>query len=165
MTAATIATGKAPAAGEEGGKKDKKEKKGGKKKLILILVPLLLGGGFAAKTFLLAKPKKAAATAEAGAPQPGAVATLDPITINLSDGHYLRLGLALQLAKGVDKSAFDGSAALDAAIGQLSGGSEAKLSTLAGRTSAKQQLTATVTGLKAYKGKVLSVYFTDFVMQ
>lgn len=176
MSTATAAppTSTDPSTDGRPGKKDKKNKKeqkggeagGGKsgKKLVIIVAVLALGGGgFAAKTFLLAKPKaKAASTAT---PEPGDVATLDPITINLSNGHYLRLGLALQLAKGVDKATFDGAAALDAAIGQLSGGDQARLTTPAGRDAAKQRLTATVTSLVGYKKKVLGLYFTDFVMQ
>ena len=32
-------------------------------------------------------------------PKPGAVVTLDPIQINLADEHYLKVGIALQLAR------------------------------------------------------------------
>jgi flagellar FliL protein len=161
MSAATVSQLAGAKATAEAG--EAAPKKSRKKLFIIVGVLVLALGGFAAKTFVLAKPKPK--TAASTAPQPGDVLTLDPITINLTDSHYLRLGLALQLAKGVDKTTFDGSAALDAAIGQLSGGSEARLGTNAGREAAKQKLTATVTTLPGYTKKVLRVYFTDFVMQ
>ena len=45
--------------------------------------------------------------------------TLEPIQINLADGHYLRIGIALQLT--ADAHEADGSKALDATIDLFSG--------------------------------------------
>src|SRR5690606_28940254 len=39
---------------------------------------------------------------EPAEPQPGAVITMDAITVNLADGHYLKMRLALQATKGPD---------------------------------------------------------------
>ena len=52
-------------------------------------------------------------------PEPGEVVTLEPIQINLAGGHYLRIGLALQLT--ADAHEADGSKALDATIELFSG--------------------------------------------
>src|SRR5690349_4154033 len=87
-------------------------KKGGKKKLIMILAIVLvaLAGGGAGGYFMFA-PKKA----EAEVLVAGVVVPLDAVTINLADGHYLKLKMTLQ---ATDKAAEapDGSKALDAAI-------------------------------------------------
>ena len=45
-------------------------------------------------------------------PKPGEVVTLEPIQINLAAGHYLRIGIALQLTAKAHEA--DGSKALDA---------------------------------------------------
>ena len=68
-------------------------KGGGKLKKILILVVLLAVVGGAVWFFFL-KPKPVAP------PEPGEVVTLEPIQINLAAGHYLRVGIALQLHRG-----------------------------------------------------------------
>jgi len=64
-----------------------------KKKLLIIIAAavLLLGGGGAGAYFTFlsgpSKPKP---------PEPGKVVPLDAITVNLSEGHFLKLKLALQ---------------------------------------------------------------------
>jgi flagellar basal body-associated protein FliL len=66
-----------------------------KKKLIMILVPLLLVGGVGAKMFLL--PKKAAAKTKVD----GTIYVLPKqFTLNLADGKYATLTVALVLAPG-----------------------------------------------------------------
>src|SRR4051812_30782012 len=45
-------------------------------------------------------------------PKPGAIVNLDSVQINLAEGHYLRLGMALQLTTSVKE--IDGARALDA---------------------------------------------------
>src|SRR6476620_1544404 len=69
-------------------------KGGGKLKLIIgaVAVLALLGGVY---QFVLA-PKSASASAAPPKPTPGAVIKLDPITLNLAGGHFLKLGLSLQ---------------------------------------------------------------------
>ena len=78
------------------GKKDKKEK-GGKSNLVpaIVLALGILGGGY----FM---GQGGEGTAAAGpttteAPVLGEIATVEPININLKDGHFLRVGMALQL--------------------------------------------------------------------
>jgi flagellar FliL protein len=103
------------------------------------------------------------------------VLTLTPITLNLADGRYLKLTLALQLSKAatpaagsVDAAAgavpaLDGAKALDAAIDVLGRHSYSQLIAPGGRASAQKDLSAQVK--KRYPGNVLGVYFTEFLMQ
>ncbi|QWC84715.1 flagellar basal body-associated FliL family protein [Nocardioidaceae bacterium] len=100
------------------------------------------------------------AEAEA-APEPGEVLTLDPIQINLSGSHYLRLGMALQLT--ADATHADGSKALDAAIDQFSGMPMEELTQAQGRRAEKRELLEHLE--KVYHHEVMDVFFTEFVMQ
>ena len=138
--------------------------KGGKKKLIMIIVialVALVGGGVGG--YMLFAPKKA--TAEP-APTPGVVAVLDAITINLADGHYLKLKMTLQ-ATTEAAEAPDGSKALDIAISQYSGRKMDELMSNAERDRTKKELVDKV--VKAYtidkKKEVMDIYFTTFVIQ
>jgi flagellar protein FliL len=139
-------------------------KTGKKKKLILIAVITLLalaGGG--AGGYMIFAPKKVEAEPE---PVPGVVSVLDAITINLADGHYLKLKMTLQ-ATADAAEAPDGSKALDIAIELFSNRDRAELLTAEGREKAKKELVAKV--VKAYthekKKEVMDVYFTTFVIQ
>jgi flagellar FliL protein len=145
-----------------------------RKKLFLVVgvLVLLLGvGGFLAKD-LLGGPS-------APTPDPttvaGKVETLSPITLNLADGRYLKLTLALQLsqAAGLEAGtqgegaavapAVDGAQALDAAIDVLGRRTYAQLLAAGGRAAAQKALSVEVR--KRYDGKVLRVYFAEFLMQ
>ena len=53
-------------------------------------------------------------------PTPGAVVKLDPITVNLAGGHFLKLGLSLQASADAGEDV-SGAKALDAAIEQFTG--------------------------------------------
>jgi flagellar FliL protein len=149
MTVTTMpATGAAGAAeGEE------TAKKGGKKKLLIILVAVLAIGGGAYWFVLKPHPKSA--------PTPGQVVTLEPIQVNLAQGHYLKIGIALQLVKGAKE--VDGSKALDATIELFSGRSMEQLTKPAQRLKLKNQLVHTLE--KKYDGEVMDTYLTDFVTQ
>ena len=95
------------------------------------------------------------------------IAKLDDITLNLADGHFLKLGLALQLApKGVVTDYTTGGAsakALDLAIQVFGRDTYAQLVQPALREQAKEQLSKQV--VTAYSGHVQGIYITDFVMQ
>jgi flagellar protein FliL len=134
-------------------------KGGGKLKLIIAAVALvaLLGGVY---QFVLA-PKGAKAAAPPK-PTAGAVVKLDPITVNLAGGHFLKLGFSLQATADAGEDV-SGGKALDAAIEEFSGRTVAELSSRAGRDKAKADLVKTVS--KLYEDKVYDIYFTDFVMQ
>jgi flagellar FliL protein len=132
----------------------------GKKKLIIIVLAalLLLGGGGGA--YLLFTPKKAEAKP---APQPGLIVVLDAQTINLADGHYLKLKMSLQMTAEAGAEALDGSRAQDLAIDQYSGLSMGQLFSSGFREQTKADLLAKVE--KAYEGKIMAIYFTNFVIQ
>ena len=96
----------------------------------------------------------------------GPVDSLDAITINLAAGHYLKVGLALQVPAGVvPKDVADTenweALALKTTIDRLSG------QTLEALTAHRQAEEHTIGDAvcRQTEGKVLTVYFTDFVMQ
>lgn len=91
----------------------------------------------------------------------GEVLTLEPIQINLSGGHYLRLGMALQLTE--DAYDVNGSKALDAAIDQFSGLPMEEIAKAEGRRAEKKELLKHLD--KIYHHEVMDVFFTEFVMQ
>lgn len=98
----------------------------------------------------------------------GEVVALTPITLNLSDGRFLKVGLALQLADGVAPPAdadIDGYAApaLDDAISLLGAMSYEELVAPGGRDAAKESLSERIAG--RYDDEVVAVYFTELVMQ
>ncbi|ABL80272.1 MULTISPECIES: flagellar basal body-associated FliL family protein [unclassified Nocardioides] len=137
----------------EGGEK---KAKGGKKKLLLIVVALLVVAG-AAYWFVL-KPSGAA---EEG-PKPGAILPLESTQINLASGHYLKIGIALQLVEGAPEEV-DGSKALDATIELFSGRTIEEVANPRDRKELKEDLEATLE--KSYEDEVMGVYFTEFVTQ
>jgi len=117
----------------------------------------------------IAAPKTAAGAADAVDPatERGQVLEMDPLTVNLADGHYLKVGVAIQLKVGtVAATAKDdgtGARALDMTIAALSPRTMAQLTQSSIRDSIKQKLGYDT--CMAYKGDALTVYFTDFVMQ
>ncbi|GAA1800985.1 hypothetical protein GCM10009682_23320 [Luedemannella flava] len=97
-------------------------------------------------------------------PQAGTVLVLDTVTVNLADGHYLKMKLALQSTAEADgHGGLEGSHAQDLAITAYTGRTIGELSSVAGRRQAKAQLLEVVK--KAYDGKVMDIYFTEFVTQ
>lgn len=138
---------------KDAGKGDKPAKKS-KKKLIIILVAVLVAGG-AGAYFMLGKSAPAA-------PKPGEVLLLEPITMNLTDGHYLKLKLALQATADAGAE-LDGSKALDIAISEFSNRTVAELSGNVEREARKHELKEKIS--EAYEGEVMDIYFTEFVMQ
>ena len=105
---------------------------------------------------------KSSAAEAADTPEPGAVLPLEAITINLEDGHFLKVSIALQVAADAAHEP-DGSKALDLLISQFSNKSVADLSTNEAREAEKKELIEKVK--KAYEEEVYDVYFTEFVMQ
>lgn len=132
------------------------EEKKSRKKLVIISVVLVLAIAGAAYWFVL-KPK-----GPEPAPEPGEVVTMEPIQVNLAEGHYLRMALALQLTTTVAHEA-DGSKALDLAIATFSGQSVDTLAAPEKRAQLKEKLLSEIE--HAYHGDVMDVYFTEFVTQ
>jgi flagellar FliL protein len=135
------------------------EKKKSKKMLVIVLVAVLAIGG--AAYFFLLKPKGAPAAEPA--PEKGAVLAIDPVSLNLAGGHYLRLGLSLQLTKDAGEETPDTADALDHAIALFSGHTVAEVSDPATREALKAELVKELD--EAYEGKVMDVYLTNYVTQ
>jgi len=112
-------------------------------------------------------PSTTTTTSGANDPTPaGPVDALDPITINLAAGHYLKVALALQVPTGIDPKTVKDTEnwealALKTTIDTLSG------QTLDALTAQRQAQENSIGDAVCRKtdGKVLTVYFTDFVMQ
>lgn len=131
--------------------------KGGKKKLLLILV-LVLAVAAAAWFFLL---KPAPAEGEVEEPVAGEVVPLEAIQVNLAGGHYLRVGIALQLVEGADD--LDGSQAMDALITVFS---NRELREVVDKKNLAKLRTELVEMVEhRYHGEVMDVYFTELVTQ
>lgn len=93
--------------------------------------------------------------------KPGEVVQLEAIQVNLASGHYLRLGLALQLTETAHE--VDGSKALDAAIGVFSGRAVGDVNKPEMREELRTELNKELE--HRYHGDVMEVYFTEFVTQ
>jgi flagellar FliL protein len=146
-------------AGAEAPKKSKK-----KLMIIVIAAVVLLGGGGGA-FFML---KGSSAEAAPKAPTKGIVVTMEnPLTINLADGHYLKLAFTIQETADAGTEAIDNSEAIDLAIEQYSGTDIAELASEKGRQTSKEELLTAIE--KAYneedKQIVMDIYFTQFVTQ
>ncbi|GGN15304.1 flagellar FliL protein [Actinoplanes campanulatus] len=132
--------------------------------IIIALAMVLLGGGGVGAFFMLGSDS---ASAEEK-PEKGVVVTIEnPLTVNLADGHYLKVGFALQMTKKAGEEEIDTSEALNLAIEQYTGRTVAELSTEAGRVKLKGELLEKIE--KAYeedgKQMVMDLYFTSFVTQ
>lgn len=100
----------------------------------------------------------------AAAPEPkyGPVQVIDPISVNLAGGRYLRLGLGMQLTDAAHGD-IDTAKALDAAIALYSGRTQAELADPEVRETLKVELADVLS--ERYHGEVITVYYTDFVTQ
>ena len=149
---------------------------------IVVAVGLIVGGflfgggkgGPETPPAAAAAPAEAAHTSTAEVATHGPVQNLEPITLNLADGHFLKIGLALQLAEveGGGHGAAEElppAKALDIAIAQLGQHTMDELASPKGRELVKKKLSDQVA--KAYidpetnTSVVTKVYFTEFVMQ
>ena len=104
----------------------------------------------------------------------GPVQNLEPITLNLADGHFLKVGLALQLAEveGGGHGAAEelpSAKALDIAITHLGSHTMDELASPKERELVKKKLSEQVATAyvdpETHESLVTKVYFTEFVMQ
>lgn len=135
-------------------------RKGGRTGLIVVLVVALIAAVAAMWWFLLG-PGASTEPSEPAPPVPGAIVQIDPISVNLADGHYLRVGVALQLI--ADAPTPEVAPALDTLISLFSGQKMEELADATQRNALKQQLSTQLAEL--YGADVMDVYFTDFVTQ
>ena len=159
MSTSTKERDKAPATDDTEGKK------GGKKKLVLILVVVLLAAA-AAAYFVFA------GSGEAEADEPvssGSFVTLEPVAVNLAGGGYLKIGVSLELTEegaggggsNHDGGGVDGTKATDLVISSFS---QARAADVNGaREALKEALEQKI--VEAYEGKVMGIYYTEYVTQ
>jgi flagellar protein FliL len=136
-------------------------KKGKKKLLMIVAVGFMVAAGVGGY-LMFAGGGGAEGEAKEPEPEPGEVVVMDAVTVNLKDGHYLKIKLALQATADAAHEP-EGSKALDLAIDQFSEYEMGELSTTEGRHKAKDTLREHVK--EAYHGDIMDVYFTEFVMQ
>ncbi|MEV6600671.1 flagellar basal body-associated FliL family protein [Actinoplanes sp. NPDC051346] len=141
------------------------KKKSKKLLMIIVLAVVLLGGGGAGAYFMFFKGDAAEAKEE---PVKGAVITIEnPLTINLAEGHYLKMGFALQMTEEAGEEEISTAQAINLAIDQYTGLKIGELETDKGRETAKAELLEKIE--KAYnvedKHLVMGIYFTSFVTQ
>ncbi len=135
---------------------------GKKKRTLLVVLVLVLLGGAAAWYFLMGPGAGPAEPVAEPVPEPGSVQVVEAISLNLAGGHYLRIGLGLQLTDEVTEEV-DTARALDIAIELFSGRTVDEVASAEGRAVLKQELTTRLA--EAYEGEVMGVYFTDYVTQ
>ena len=136
-------------------------KKGKKKLLMMVAAGFMVAAGVSGY-FMLSGGGGAEGQAKEPEPEPGEVVVMDAVTVNLKDGHYLKIKIALQATADAAHEP-EGSKALDLAIDQFSEYEMGELSTSEGRHKAKEELREHVK--EAYHGDIMDVYFTEFVMQ
>ena len=141
----------------------------------LVVAGFMFGGGRGADVSAQAevKPSEAHTAKAEPAPPLGPVQNLEPITLNLADGRFLKVGLALQLAEPhaeeEESEELPSAKALDIAISELGSYTMDELSSPKYRELVKKKLSEKVS--KAYvdpatsSSVVTKVYFTEFVMQ
>lgn len=154
MSATTAAPAPAAAAPAEGKSK---------MKLIVVVVLVLALGGGGAWYFL----KGSSGEEVAEAPVSGGVVDLEPLTVNLADGRYLKMGLSLEVTEeaqaAAGKEGVNGAKARDAAITIL--GQRTYEQMLQPKTKEAAIKTLEKEIKKRYDGDVMDVYVTELVMQ
>ncbi|MEV6301368.1 flagellar basal body-associated FliL family protein [Actinoplanes sp. NPDC051861] len=129
---------------------------------VIIAVIMIVGGIGALMTPVSSLSSRTSEQVEDPAARGPVVPLENTLTVNLADDHYLKLGLALQLAPG-QPAQLDTSTATNLAVENYTGRSIAELSTEQGRISAKEKLREDI--VQAYQDAVVDVYFTAFVTQ
>jgi flagellar FliL protein len=158
MTAPTVVRAAKSGSGGKGSAAADVPAKKSKKKLIIIVVVVLVVVA-AAYHFVLAKKP-----AKTGPPVEGAVVSMTAMTLNLADGHFLKLQLALQEIKGKEGTVpLDTSKAADLAIQEFSGLPMAQLVTNESKEAKKADLLKQLE--VAYPGVLMGLYYTTFVTQ
>jgi flagellar FliL protein len=155
------------------------EKKSSKSKIIIAVVCVALGaGGYmlggqgaaeqvsTESTTTTTLVQKLGCKDKSVDDSPKTVVDLPAMSINLTDGHYLRIGASLGLCDEIvvsDTEPFKSAPAKDVIVALLSGKTMEELSTEEGRAEAKKKLIEGIT--KVYPGVVYTVFLAEFVMQ
>ena len=139
-------------------------KKSKKMLMIIVIALVVLGAGGAGAVVL----KGDSAEAAGEKPVKGAVVAMDSaLTINLADGHYLKLAFTLQATEEAGEAEIDNAEAIDIAIDKYTGMKIAELETEKGRTAAKAELLEEIEKVYNVDGThiIMDIYFTQFVTQ
>ena len=142
----------------------------------LIVGGYMFGGGGGEETEAAAavQPTESHAKETSEVPTHGPVQNLEPITLNLADGHFLKIGIALQLAEVEgeghgEAEELPSAKALDIAISELGSHTMDELASPKGRELVKKKLSEKVSAAYVdpvtHSSLVTKVYFTEFVMQ
>ena len=142
------------------------KKKGGKKKLVIIVVVLAVVG-MAAKMTVLKKPAEESAGGTTTTLAGGELVPVEAMSVNLADGHYLKIGVAIELVEGEQAKEFEKSGETnkvrDLIISTASTRGVAELATPEGKAAFKEELDHGAAEL--YEESYHGIYLTDFVMQ
>lgn len=133
-------------------------KKRARKVVVVAFILVALGGA----AFFFLKPSGSSEPALPPPPVPGAVVPVDPVSVNLADGHYLRLAFTMQLTSTAGEE-IQQAKALDIAIALYSGRTMEEVNDGARREELKVELAHQLA--EAYEGEVMDVYLTDYVTQ
>jgi flagellar FliL protein len=145
--------------------KAKKDKKGVSPVVLVLLLLVGLGGGLGIAK--VTGSKSSGPTVEPP-PEPGEVAIIESINVNLAGGHFLRIGVGAQLTKEVtakpeEWAKTDGAIVRDVIIDVFSGQEMAELNSSESRKHAVE--TMTERSIEATEKEVMKIYLTEFVMQ
>lgn len=170
MAAASMTMASRKAGGADGPATEAEAKPKGKRKL-LVVVGLVAVLGVAGLAYPKLTHKKPAGYKSVALAVPnGPIESLDPVTVNLSDGHLLQVGVAVQLTLSADAKKVTAMEPriLDAVISTFSAWTYPNLLGTTGHEQARQQLEARLQSLfppVAGAPQIAGVYFTSFVMQ
>ena len=167
--------------GEDGSEESSSDGGGGGGKMMpaaMISIALVAAGYFVGGRGGSTAPAAAVtATTVAHEPEVETIVDLEAVNVNLADGHYLRVAISIGMGASHDAEASGGGGhsatetatteptapAADLVLSTFSGKTMDELSTLEGRIAARDHL---LEGLKEFYGdEVITVFFTEFVMQ
>lgn len=165
--------------GEEGTEEESSGGGGGGSKMMpaaMISIALVAAGYFVGGRGGGTAPAVAVtATTVEAEPTVGEVVDLEAVNVNLADGHYLRVAISIGMqaaeeeaaapaeGEGATETTEPTAPAADLVLSTFSGKTIDELSTLEGRIAARDHL---LEGLKEFYGEeVITVFFTEFVMQ
>jgi flagellar FliL protein len=141
----------------------KVEKKRSPMMLIVLLVVGLAGGVGVSKV-----TGGGGAPAVEPPPEPGEIANIEAINVNLADGHFLRIAVGAQLTKKVPEKAeawekVEGAKVRDAMIKVFSGKEMSEVRSTSGREELVKELDELVT--ESTEKQVMKVYLAEYVSQ
>jgi len=143
------------------------EAKGGGKMMPAAMISLaLLGAGYFVGGRGSSSPPTAVAEVATTEPPVAEIIDLEPVNVNLADGHYLRVAISLGMSAGESGAAAEGEGATglptapaaDVVLATFSGKTVDELSTLEGRIAAREAIHE---GLQEFYGEeIVTVFFT-----